>query len=391
MDDPEFSTAFDEILKRPVCLRRRSPEVPKREYEMPARLNHPGILAIYDVRPDHLVTEAVAGTRLSDFINIPGDRRAFTPRFQEMLTGPLLSAVNFAHEHGVVHGFLHPGNIWLFPYDELRVWGFGFTRLEAASSDPGWQYASPEVKRGEKPTRRSDIWSLGAMFHLLFCGRLPGQGGDTSAPDWVKGCVDGRYFSLWEVQEEIFSMAKPGISTSNESLLHTTLANNYFRQQKFQLAVLEWHKALALDSDNAIARNNLGVVLWREGQLQEAKECFQRAGSHFNSGLLLLSEREFREAEQFLRLSTVEKPSLAAGYLALGECLLGLGKIPDAIEEFQKSLILNVHSARAMRNLAEAFGRLGRQQEADSYQDRALEAEDQDLELHPIVLETKAG
>ncbi|MBX3172495.1 MAG: protein kinase [Candidatus Eremiobacteraeota bacterium] len=193
MKDWEFSGAFDERLNRPACLRRIRPTVPRREYEAAARLSHPNILAIYSVRRDDLLTEAVAGTRLSDFLNIPGDRRAFTARFQEMLVGPLLRAVSYAHEHGVIHGFLHPGNIWLFPHDGLKVWGFGFARLEAGQSDPGWQYASPDVRRGEKPTRRSDIWSVGAVLHLLFRGRPPGEARGSSIPDWVHGCLEGRY------------------------------------------------------------------------------------------------------------------------------------------------------------------------------------------------------
>ena len=61
---------------------------------MSARLNHPNILPIFSVRRDDLLTAAVAGTRLSDFLNIPGDRRAFTGRFEAMLVGPLLRSLN---------------------------------------------------------------------------------------------------------------------------------------------------------------------------------------------------------------------------------------------------------------------------------------------------------
>ncbi len=387
MDDPEFVPVFDDRLNRPVCLRRIPPTVPVREYETSARLNHPNILAIYSVRRDDLVTEAVAGTRLSDFLKIPNDRRAFTARFEAMLVGPLLHSLNYAHEHGVIHGFLHPGNIWLFPHDELKLWGFRFARLEAGSSDAGWNFAAPEVRRGEEPSRRSDIWSVGALMHLLICGRLPGSNLDESIPYWVRDCLNMRYLSLAELIERIECSHK---EPSEESMLHTTLANNYFRQFKVELAVLEWEKALAIDPDERVARNNLGVVLWRWGRLEEAAECFRQAGSYFNLGLLFLEQGEFAEALQPLRTAITLKPGLAAGYLALGECLLGLGKPREAIDQFHNVLILNIQSARTFRNLAEAYDRLGRTDESESYREKSMEA-DQDLELQPLIMETRLG
>lgn len=388
MEDREFFRVFDERLNRPACLRRIPPTVSMREYEVIARLNHRNILAIYHVRREDLLTEAVSGSRLSDFLSIPGDRRAFTTRFQEMLVGPLIRAVNYAHEHGVIHGFLHPGNVWLFPHDELKVWGFGFTRLEAGSSDTGWQFASPEVRRGERPSRRSDIWSVGALMHLLICGRPPGDALESSLPGWVLGCLDGRYSTLWEVLEQLFPLHDPPLTPPNESLLHTTLANNYFRQQKLELAVLEWEKALAVYPGDQVARNNLGVVFWRWGRVEEAEACFEQAGSHFNLGLLFLEQRKFEEALQALNLAILMRPSLAAAYLALGESLLAQGKAQEAIEEFHKALILNIQWARTYRSLATAYDRLGKPHDAQSYREKSLEVEDQQLELVPIILET---
>ena len=391
MKDHEFIRLHDHILNRPICLRRTSLTVPMYEYERVARIDHPNILAIYEVRRDDLLTEAVAGTRLSDFLNIPGDRRAFTARFQEMLIEPLLSGLSYAHSRGVVHGFLHPGNVWLFPRDELKIWGFGFSRLEADRSDPGWEFAAPPARRGDKPTVATDIWSVGSLLHLLYCGRLPGEKADDSVPEWVQGCLSGRFLSMHDLLNFLFPVTRLEMDPSEVSILHTTLANNYFRQFKVELAVLEWEKALAACPEDRVARNNLGVALWGWGRVQEAADCFRRAGTVFNLGLLLLDQGQFEGALEHLRKSTVLNPSRFSGYLALGECLLGLGKLPQAIDEFFKALILNVQSARTLRGLAQAYERLGRTQDAAQYREKSQEATDQEVDLQPLILETPLG
>lgn len=392
MKDREFFRVYDEVLKRPACVRPTPQGTPVQVYERSARLNHPNILAIYEVRSDDLITEAVAGTRLSDFLDIRGDRRAFTSRFQEKLIGPLLRAVSYANENGVVHGFLHPGNVWLFPHEQVKVWGFGFTGLEAARGDEGWDLAAPEVRRGEKPSVRSDVWSVGAILHLLFTGRLPTAAVDESVPEWLRGCLmqdpAERYPSCWKIFELISPMEKFEMDAAEESMLHTTLANNYFRQFKVELAVLEWEKALAVYPEDRVARNNLGVALWRGGRVEEAAECFRRAGSFFNLGLLLLKQGDFAVALEPLRTSIMLVPERAAGYLAYGECLLGLGRARDAIEEFHKALILNIQWARTFQSLAQAYEILGKLEEAEQYREKSLEATDRETELQPLILET---
>jgi len=305
-----------------------------------------------------------------------------------MLIGPLLGALSYAHSCGVVHGFLHPRNVWLFPDGQLKVWGFGFARLEAGPRDWGWEFASAELRHGGKPSVRSDIWSVGVMLHMLFCGELPATGLDESVPDWVRGCLSGRFSSLPDVLNRKCPADEFVADAVEEAMLHTTLANNYFRQFRVELAVLEWEKALALYPDDRVARNNLGVALWRWGRLEEAADCFRRAGSFFNLGLMLLERGDFAEAAQPLRLATVMNPKQAAAYRALGECFLGLGKTCEGIEELQKSLILHPPSARSLLGLARAYEQLGRLEDAESYREKSLEAVDQELQWQPLILET---
>lgn len=395
MEDREFYRIFDEVLKRPACIRRTEPQVPARVYRHSARLNHPHILSIYEVREDALITEAVAGTRLSDFLEIPGDRRAFTSRFQEMFILPLLGALSYAHRCGLVHGFLHPGNIWLLPDDQLKVWGFGFALLEAARGDSGWDFAAPEVRVGEKPTACSDIWSAAAILYLLFSGCLPGPGWDAGVPEELRPCLvedpAHRCPTFDFLRADFLPSREFEMDPAEAAVLHTTLGNNYFRRLKVELAVMEWEKALAVYPEERIARNNLGVALWRWGRLEEAAECFRRCGSFLNLGLLLWEEGDYAAALEPLRTSIVLEPHRAGGYLALGECFLGLGKGQQALEEFQKSFILTPFSSRSLRGMAAASELLGKTGDAAQFREKSLETADQEICLEPIVWETPLG
>lgn len=312
-----------------------------------------------------------------------------------MLIEPLLSALSYAHQHGVVHGFLHPGNIWLFPRDQLKVWGFNFTGLEAERSARGWDFAAPEVRRGQRAGVRSDVWSVGAVLHFLYCGQLPSQSKQDSVPKVVYRCLAEdparRYSGMCALQAEFSQESESVMDGAEEAMLHTTLANNYFRQFRVELAVLEWEKALAIQPDYPVALNNLGVAYWRWGRLGEATGCFRRAKSLLNLGLILLQQGDLPAAREALNKSIMVQPKHSQAYLALGECLLGLGKIPAGIEELHKALILNPQSARALRGLAKAYLDLGRAEEAESYREKSLELADQQLEFQPLILETPLG
>lgn len=112
--------------------------------------------------------------------------------------------------------------------------------------------------------------------------------------------------------------------------------------------------------------------------MEEAAECFRRAGSFLNLGLLLLEGEDFAGAVEPLRTATLLQPSLAAGYLALAECLLGMGQVRP-------------YSARALRGMGLAAERMGKTEEAQLYREKSLEAADQGLELQPLILETPLG
>ncbi|CAN0511805.1 unnamed protein product, partial [Phaeothamnion confervicola] len=85
-----------------------------------------------------------------------------------------------AHEHGIVHRDVKPGNVMLTEKKEIKVADFGiaFVEMSQTLTQPGQMvgsvfYFSPEQARGEKVDRRADIYSLGVMLYEMVTGRVP--------------------------------------------------------------------------------------------------------------------------------------------------------------------------------------------------------------------------
>lgn len=156
----------------------------RREAETAARLDHPNIVPIYQVGetadgfPYYTMKYAAAGSLLQA-------RRPLLehPRQSVALMVKVARAVQYAHQNGVLHRDLKPGNILLDSHGEPLLTDFGLARCEAASSyltrslasfgTPG--YIAPEQADGPAAnlTPAADIYSLGAILFELLTGRTP--------------------------------------------------------------------------------------------------------------------------------------------------------------------------------------------------------------------------
>ena len=185
----------DQVLGRQVALKRvgmapgmGTPDLARaeREARLAARLNHPHVVAVYDlvVEGDEqwLVMEYVEGSTLAELVQRDG---AMTPDQAAALIGQAADALAAAHAAGIVHRDVKPSNILVGPDGQVKLSDFGIARAEADASltqtglvtgSPA--YLSPEVASGEQATDASDVWSLGAtLFHAL-AGHPPYEVGD---------------------------------------------------------------------------------------------------------------------------------------------------------------------------------------------------------------------
>src|SRR5215475_8400006 len=174
-------------LKRMGSYHADSPETLerfRREAEAAASLDHPNILPIYEVGQGEdglpfFSMKYAAGGSLQK--TEPALRNE--PRECVRLMAKVARAVQYAHEHGVLHRDLKPGNILLDGHGEPFVTDFGLakwldtrtdlTRTLTVFGTPG--YIAPEQAKGPaaKLTPTADVYSLGAILFDLFTGRPP--------------------------------------------------------------------------------------------------------------------------------------------------------------------------------------------------------------------------
>jgi serine/threonine-protein kinase len=174
-------------LKRVVSYHADSGETLerfRREAQAAASLDHPNILPIYDVGqaedglPFFSMKYAIGGS-----LQKPGVAVRSHPRECVSLMAKVARAVQYAHEHGVLHRDLKPGNILLDGHGEPFVTDFGLAKWLDTNTDltrtltifgtPG--YIAPEQAKGPsaKLTPTADVYSLGAILFDLFTGRPP--------------------------------------------------------------------------------------------------------------------------------------------------------------------------------------------------------------------------
>jgi serine/threonine protein kinase len=167
-------------------------------------LNHPNLLAIYDVGAQdglhYLVSEFLEGNTLRDLLrNGPLGVRKAIEYASEIAKG--LAA---AHEKGIVHRDLKPENIFVTDDGRVKILDFGLAKLAAAASEnaPGITMTvqtvpgvvlgtvgdmSPEQVRGLPTDGRSDLFAFGAILYEMLSGRRAFQ--DTSPADTMRAIL----------------------------------------------------------------------------------------------------------------------------------------------------------------------------------------------------------
>jgi len=164
VDDPTFQARF------------------RAEARHAARLTYPGIAQVFDYGEGpglaYLVLELVPGESLSALLKrvgrLPVDRALG-------FVAQAAAALQAAHDAGVVHRDVKPGNLLVTPDDQVKITDFGIaratgdaTRLTAAGQVLGTAYyLSPEQARGRRVGPASDIYALGVVAYECLAGRRP--------------------------------------------------------------------------------------------------------------------------------------------------------------------------------------------------------------------------
>ncbi|HEX6904433.1 MAG TPA: tetratricopeptide repeat protein [Thermoanaerobaculia bacterium] len=185
--------ARDEQLDLEVALKVLRPDVAdsrraarfKQELVLARQVSHPNVVRTHDIGSDgetvFITMDFVDGRSLAQRI---AERRRLPPEEAAAIARQIAAALAAAHEAGVVHRDLKPGNVLIEDSGRAAIGDFGVARSLAGSglTLPGMvvgtlDYLSPEQARGEEVDGRTDLYALGIILYEMLTGELPFAGG----------------------------------------------------------------------------------------------------------------------------------------------------------------------------------------------------------------------
>ena len=209
---------FDTVIERTVAIKTIRPQQLvraeaadvlarfKREAQSAGRLNHPGIVAVYEygeaigeddrtmvAGPDaatdasqpvaFIAMEFVKGRELRDYFE--ANERFGLPDVARLM-GEILSALGHAHANGVVHRDIKPANLIVLDDGRVKIADFGIARIEKSELTQAGtvmgtpSYMSPEQFLGQTVDGRSDLFSCGVILYQFLTGEKPFTGNTTT-------------------------------------------------------------------------------------------------------------------------------------------------------------------------------------------------------------------
>ncbi len=157
----------------------------EREARSAAHLHHPAIVHVFDMGEGvingstlpYMVMEFIEGRTLREALQREGP---FDERRAMEITSDICAALDHSHSRGIFHRGIRPAKVMLAPDGGVKIIGFGSTisvTMAGARGVPSIApYISPEQACGGRSDARSDVYSVGALFHELITGEPPFRG-----------------------------------------------------------------------------------------------------------------------------------------------------------------------------------------------------------------------
>ncbi|MDO8950683.1 MAG: serine/threonine-protein kinase [Actinomycetota bacterium] len=223
--------AFDTKMARRVAIKRLPLPLDRMgrplakaglaEARTSAMLNHPSIVTVHEWDTDSdeafIVMEAIEGSSLANILDDTGE--PLTLDETAVVVEAVVAALSYAHDNGVLHLDLKPGNVLVNPDGRVKVADFGVSALTDASGYAHGTagtigYMPPEQLRGQALDERTDVWALAALVYELLTGANPFDA-DT---------VEGSLFKIEVAEVPAPSEFQPGLSAALDDVLLAALA-----------------------------------------------------------------------------------------------------------------------------------------------------------------------
>lgn len=183
---------FDPVIKRPVAIKTILTEYLanvesdaavarfKQEAQAGGRLQHPGIVGVYEYGEDEtgafIVMEYVQGKLLRQCMR---ERGCFDPIDVFEVMKQLFAALDYSHQHDVIHRDIKPTNVMVLGGMKIKIMDFGIAKIESSSlTQVGTvigtpTHISPEQLLGLPADHRADLWSAGVILYEMLTGHGP--------------------------------------------------------------------------------------------------------------------------------------------------------------------------------------------------------------------------
>jgi class 3 adenylate cyclase len=330
----------------------------RREAQAMGRLgSHPHIVTVHDIgdedRQPYIIQEFMEGGSVQDIVDQAPDHRL--PIDQSLqIAAEVCQALQHAHDRGIIHRDVKPGNIWLTADPSAssgqaiaRLGDFGLavaidlSRLTRAGMMVGTvAYMPPEQALGGKVDTRSDLYGLGAALYEMVCGRPPFSGHDPVA-------VISQHLNTPPVAP---SFHNPSLPPALNALILKLLAKNpqdrpssadevLAALQTIRRQIQQGEVVVAAEAPAAapIGRVAWGTFVGRAREIEQLKERLADAFSGLGSVAMVVGDAgigKTRLLQEFATYARLRGAQVLWGAAYEGEARLPYGPFAEALRDY---------------------------------------------------------
>jgi class 3 adenylate cyclase len=296
--------------------------------------DHPNIVTVHDIGDDegqpYIVSQYMAGGDLEGLLREAEGHRLPTDQAVR-IANQIRQALEYAHDRGVIHRDLKPGNIWLTEDGTAKLGDFGLavaldrSRVTMAGMMLGTvAYMPPEQALGRQADGRSDLYSLGCVLYEMLTGRPPFLGDDTVA-------IISQHINTAPVAP---SWHNPEVPRALEALIMRLLAKDPAERPQNAAAIPEALNAvmqsasavaerMSEEAANPLDRLAGGIFVGREKEMDELRAGLEDALSGRGRLLMLVGEPGIGKTRTSEELATYA--GLRNAQVLWGRCYEGEG------------------------------------------------------------------